>query len=84
LTDEAYAQLLDKLADRNFAGMTPELRKNTLDFYSTSHVPVFAKKNPQRWNKVLRNIALLKAMAPEAVASVTLDAPPSSADRAHR
>jgi hypothetical protein len=74
LTDEAYAKLLDKLADRNFADMTPALRKNTLDFYSTTNVPVFAKKNPDKWNKVLRNIALLKSI-PETTASTTQEAP---------
>lgn len=68
LTDEAYAKLLDKLADRNFADISPELRKNVLDFYGTTNVPVFAKKNPGRWTKVLANIALLKTI-PEATAS---------------
>ena len=75
LTDEAYAKLLDKLADRKFADMTPELRKNTLDFYSTTNVPVFAKKDPERWNKVLQNIALLKSMVPEVTVSNTQEAP---------
>ena len=64
LTDEAYAKLLDKLAGRKFADMTPELRKNILDFYSTANVPVFAKKNPERWNTALSNIVLLKSMVP--------------------
>jgi Zinc dependent phospholipase C len=84
LTDEAYAKLLDKLAQRNFADITPELRKNTLDFYSTTNVPAFAKKNPERWNKVLRNIALLKTTVPEARASKTQEAPGYSNDQAPR
>jgi len=75
LTDEAYAKLLDKLAQRNFADMTPALRKDILDFYGTRNVPVFAKKNPERWNKVLRNITLLKSMVPEATASKMQEAP---------
>lgn len=75
LTDEAYAKLLDKLAGRNFADITPELRKNILDFYSTAEVPLFAKKNPEKWNKVLKNIALLKSLDPEATASKTQEAP---------
>jgi len=70
LTDEAYAKLLDKLTDHKFADMTPELRKNILDFYSTADVPVFAKKNPEKWNRVLKNIALLKS-SPEATTSNT-------------
>jgi hypothetical protein len=84
LTDEAYAKLLDKLAGRKFADMTPELRKNILDFYSTTNVPVFAKKEPEDWNKALKNIALLKSTVPEATATKTLEAPRQSDDRAPR
>jgi hypothetical protein len=65
LTDEAYAKLLDKLAERKFADITPALRQNTLSFYDTANVPIFAKKNPERWNKVLRNVAMLKTTVPE-------------------
>jgi len=74
LTDEAYAKLLDKLADRKFADMTPELRNNVLGFYNTTNVPVFAKKEPEDWRKVLKNVALLKSMVPEP-ASNTQEAP---------
>jgi hypothetical protein len=84
LTDEAYAKLLEKLAGRKFAEMTPELRKNILDFYSTTKVPVFAKKNPEKWNQVLRNIALLKSTVPEVTASKLQAAPQYSDDRAPR
>ena len=38
-------------------------------FYSTTNVPVFAKKKPEDWNKALRNIALLKLTVPEANAA---------------
>ncbi|MGB9103968.1 MAG: zinc dependent phospholipase C family protein [Terriglobales bacterium] len=84
LTDEAYAKLLNKLADRKFAGITPELRTNILDFYSTTSIPVFAKKEPEDWNKALSNIALLKLTVPEATAVKTQEAPPQSDDRAPR
>jgi hypothetical protein len=84
LTDEAYAKLLDKLAGRKFADMTPELRKNILDFYSTTNVPVFAKKKPEDWNKALRNIALLKSIVPEPTAAKAPEAPPQSDERAPR
>jgi hypothetical protein len=69
LTDEAYAKLLDKLADRKFADISPELQKNALDFYGTTNVPLFATKNPERWNKVLANVAALKAIVPETTVS---------------
>ncbi len=72
LTDEAYAKLLNKLADRKFADVSAELRENVLTFYGTANVPVFAKKNPKRWTRVLANVALLKA-TPEATASKARD-----------
>ncbi len=84
LTDEAYAKLLDKLAGRKFAAVTPELRANILDFYSTGNVPVFAKKEPEDWNKALSNLALLKSTVPEATAAKTQEAPRQSDDRAPR
>ncbi len=84
LTDEAYAKLLDKLAGRKFADMPPELRKNILDFYNTTNVPVFAKKEPEKWNQALKNIALLKLTVPEATAATTLEIPPQSDDHAPR
>ena len=31
--DQAYDQLVGKLADRKFAGVSPELRGNVLDYY---------------------------------------------------
>ena len=84
LTDEAYAKLLDKLAGRKFAEVTPELRKNILDFYNTTNVPVYAKKEPEKWNQVLKNIALLKSTFPESTSAMTLEAPPQSDARAPR
>jgi hypothetical protein len=75
LTDEAYAKLLDELAEHHFANTPRELRENILAFYSTTNVPVFAKKNPERWNKVLKDIALLKLAVPEATVSKAQEAP---------
>lgn len=62
LTDEAYAKLMDKLADHQFAGMTPALRDNIVTFYESVKVPVFAKKHPDKWSRALRNLEQLKAM----------------------
>jgi Zinc dependent phospholipase C len=60
LTDEAYAKLLDKLADNNFADMTPALQQNILAFYDGAKAPIFAKKQPDRWNKALMEIEQLR------------------------
>lgn len=63
LTDEAYAKLLDKLADHNFADMTPALRQNILAFYQDAKAPIFATKQPDRWSKALKNIEQLRLVA---------------------
>ena len=34
LADKTYAKLLDKLADKKFASLTPALQANILEFYS--------------------------------------------------
>jgi hypothetical protein len=39
LTDHTYDTLLKRLAKKNFENVTPELRKNILDFYASMKVP---------------------------------------------
>lgn len=64
LTDEAYANLLDKLAEHHFAQVTPELKANVLDFYRDPKPPAFAAKSPRRWTQTLANLAQLQAFQP--------------------
>ena len=66
LTDETYAQLLEKLANDHFAQVTPELRANLLDYYSTPGPSDFAQKSPKKWNQAMRNLNLLRATQPAA------------------
>ncbi len=68
-TDEAYAKLLGKLADRQFAGMKPDLRQNILAYYKDLNPPVSAKstkKEKAELAKLLDQLDRLKAV-PEAV-----------------
>ena len=60
LTDDAYAKLLDKLAD-HYAGITPELRADILGFYRNLDAPIATKSNGKQWDKVLKELADLKA-----------------------
>jgi len=64
LTDETYAELLEKLASHHFAQVSPELKANVLDFYRDPKPPAFAAKKPQRWSQALANIAQLQALQP--------------------
>jgi hypothetical protein len=53
LTDDSYANLLEKLTERKFGRTSPELRPNILAFYSDLSAPNETKKDPVRWNSVL-------------------------------
>ena len=44
-TDEAYAKLVGKLADRQFAGISPDLRRNILAYYNNGPPPVPARSS---------------------------------------
>jgi Zinc dependent phospholipase C len=61
LADETYAKLLDKLADSNFAGISPDLRQDILAFYQDPSAPNTTKKKRDRWNKTMAELQQLKA-----------------------
>ena len=67
LTDESYAKLLGRLAERKFAGTSPELRDNILNFYSDLTLPIETKKDPGRWQSVLSSLEQLKQSPPTAI-----------------
>ena len=60
LSDTTHAKLLDKLADQKFAGMTPEIRAELLDFFSASDTPFAMKKDKKVWAKVQTELEELK------------------------
>jgi len=60
LSDTTHAKLLDKLADQKFAGMTPEIRAELLDFFSASDTPFAMKKDKKVWAKVQTELEALK------------------------
>ena len=67
--DEAYAELVGKLADRQFVGMKPDLRENILAFYkdlSPSLPAKSTKKQKAALTKLLVQLDQLKSI-PEAV-----------------
>ena len=60
LTDNAYAHLLDQLAQRNFENLAPELRQNILTFYADPDAPLATKRNAQDWAKTQDELQKLK------------------------
>jgi hypothetical protein len=61
LTDETYAKLLDKLAEKKFAVLDPNLQSNILAFFSDPNAPTTLKKKPKDWDKTQKELAELKA-----------------------
>lgn len=64
LTDSAYGKLLKQLAKQKFAGTSPELRANILDFYSDLSVFDKTQHEHDDWNDLLTALAGLKTMTP--------------------
>jgi hypothetical protein len=58
--DEAYATLVDKLADHEFEGTPPQLRTNILTFYKDESKPIPQKKNARKWRKLQQEIKALR------------------------
>jgi hypothetical protein len=63
LADTTYAQLLDRLAERHFAAITPELRAELLKFYGEKDAPYATKRDAKAWAKVQEELAQLRMSA---------------------
>lgn len=64
MNDDAHAELLGKLAERKFAGISPELRDELLHFYSEPDAPYATKRDPKAWANVQSELTQLKSTAP--------------------
>jgi len=60
LTDETYAQLLDRLTSRPERQIAAELRQNILDFYADPDAPIYTKKDASAWKRVQSELPILK------------------------
>ena len=69
MEDEVQAQLLDRLAEHDFRGTSPELRDELLQFFSDPNAPYAIKRNSKLWSKVQANVRELRAFSPETAAS---------------
>jgi hypothetical protein len=75
MNDDAHAVLLGKLADRKFAGISPELRDELLHFYSEPDAPYATKRDAKAWAAVQLELAQLKSVAPSVATNSGPDAP---------
>jgi hypothetical protein len=63
LNDEAHATLLDRLAEKNFAGASPELKAELLHFFAEPDAPYATKRNAKAWARVQTELQQLKSAA---------------------
>jgi Zinc dependent phospholipase C len=62
LNDDTHAKLLDALAQKNFAEVSPELRAELLNFFADPDSPNTTKRNPKLWSRVEANVRQLKEL----------------------
>jgi hypothetical protein len=61
LNDEAHAKLLDRLAEKLFAGTSPELKEELLHFFSEPGAAYTTKHDAKAWAKVQAQLEVLKS-----------------------
>jgi hypothetical protein len=64
LSDKTYAELLDELARQRFAGVSPELRADILQFYSDPNAPYATRRHRKEWNRLQEELQALRTAAP--------------------
>ena len=64
MSDDTYATLLDKLAERQFASAPADLRAEILRFYGQPDAPYATKRDAKVWARVLAELEQLKAATP--------------------
>jgi hypothetical protein len=69
LADKAYAKWLGQLSERKFDRISPELRRNILDFYSDLSAPIEMRKDEDDWKNVLSELDQLKSITPTPIAA---------------
>jgi hypothetical protein len=69
MNDDVRAQLMEALAKENFAGVTPELRADLMQFYADPNAPYATKRKPKDWAKLQTEIQQLKTLASQQTAA---------------
>jgi hypothetical protein len=64
LNDDAHAKLLDQLAEKNFAGVTPALKAELVQFFADPGAAYSTKRNAKAWAKVQAQLEQLKSAGP--------------------
>ncbi len=60
LADQAYAQLVKKLASRDFADVPEPMRRNILDYYGSGSAIAASREHPRDWSKTQAALSKLR------------------------
>ena len=71
LNDEAHAKLVDRLAERKFASVPPEMRDELLQFFSDPDAAYATKKDAKAWATLQSELAALKGAQGAATAQTS-------------
>lgn len=66
LTDKTYAKLLRQITKDPQRPVPEGLRRDILEYYADPNAPILTKKDPRAWQRVLKEMAVLKQMRPAA------------------
>jgi hypothetical protein len=61
MADDAYAKLVQKLAQRDPASMDPSVRQNVLAFFSDLNQPYWTKENRKDWEETVAAVQKLRS-----------------------
>ncbi len=61
LADKAYAKLLKKLAEKNFAGISPKLKEDILNFFKGLETANLPPDDRDEWEEVLQYVKTLES-----------------------
>jgi hypothetical protein len=70
LSDDAYANLLDRLSRKNFEQLSPQLQENILTFYKDENAPLATKRKASAWQKTREELDKLKSFSPSGISSI--------------
>jgi len=62
LSDDTYADLLHRLAEQNFAGLTPDLRAAVERYYAGPATPNASRQDGRRWERVHQELDRMKSV----------------------
>ncbi len=60
LQDETFAFWLDKIAEKKFSTVTPEIRHAFLTYYDNANLPIAPKKTTKDWERLVAQLRVLK------------------------